>query len=793
MNKKSLNVLEYYKIKEMVLKNAQSPIGREYVERMGPLTDHAVITSRLKETAEAVNFLEHHSNVSLSGIKDIKENILKAAKEGMLLPQELLDIASSVADFHTLKSAICGKSRSDFPLLYAQGAQLHEFFTLENSIRRAISDAGEVKDNASSSLITLRRQVRLINERIQNEISKILSGKHYQDILQEPIVTKRNGRTAFPVKNEHKNAFKGIVHDISASGQTLFMEPLSLVEAGNDLREAEGKVEEEIRRILENLTVQVGKIGGDILSSLETSARLDMIFSRGRFSREIKGNMPVFNDKGIFSIIQARHPLLFEKAVPIDISLGENTESVLLITGPNTGGKTVTLKTVGLFVLMAQSGLFLPAKPGVEISFCKDVFVDIGDEQSIAQNLSTFSGHINNIVDIIKRAGKESLVLLDELGAGTDPAEGSALAKSIIIALHERGCRLIATTHYGELKIFAENNDFIENASMEFDPVSLQPTYRIIRGLPGSSNALTIAARLGMDKDIIKNAKKLMGEEATAVERLLKTAEGARRALDRERTAITKARIAAELDAKDISEKKAEYEKNTSQHLQKGKDEAKKILYNARIEANELLDELKSAVKEYKTASKGDISHLPTHNELSKLAGKKLLKLDQELHDEIEDEGEVIIDKPLSSVKAGEEVIVKRLGYRGIARESGVNDDEITLQVGIMQVKAKVSELTAAIPKVGTIIPVYEVKSDISVSAELKLIGMRKAEAENVLEEYLENAEKAHLKRVRIIHGYGSGALKRMVDEILRGTMFVTSYHKAEPSEGGAGATIVHF
>ena len=792
MNKRSLNVLEYEKIKEMVLKNAHSPLGREYIERMNPLKDALVINSRMEETRQAVLFLEKYSMPHFQGIKDIREHILKAAKEGMLQPFELLDIASSVTAFRLLKHSISVREKDNFALLHTHSNRLSEFNSLEKAIASAIDDSGEVRDNASSTLVTLRRQVRLIQEKIQNEINKILGSKHYQDILQEPIVTKRNGRTAFPVRNEHKNAFKGIVHDISASGQTLFMEPLSLVEAGNDLREAEGKVADEIRRILEALTVKVGTSGGDILNSIEAAARLDVIFARGKFSRDIKGNQPTFNEKGIFAIVQAKHPLLFEKAVPIDISLGSGDTSALLITGPNTGGKTVTLKTVGLFVLMAQSGLFVPARPGVELSYCKDVFVDIGDEQSIAQNLSTFSGHINNIADIIRKATAESLVLLDEIGAGTDPSEGAALAKAIILAIHEKGCRLIATTHYGELKIFAENNDFIENASMEFDPVSLKPTYKIIRGLPGSSNALTIAARLGMDKEIIKSAKKLMGEESAAVERLLKTAEGARRALDRERTAITRARIAAEQDAKELSEKRAEYEKHSSTHIKKSKEEAKKILHNARVEANELLDELKTTIKEYKTAAKNEgSSHLPSHNELSKLASSTLKKIDEEIYDEIEEEETPPVVDPLKSVTPGQEVIISTLGYHAIALEQGEGDDEILLQVGIMQVKAKVSELVLGHGKVAP--PLAFIKEHAeNVPSELKLIGLRKGVAESALEEYLEKAARAHLTRVRIIHGYGSGALKRMVDEFLRSSSFVVSYHKAEPQEGGAGATIVH-
>ncbi|HOS43460.1 MAG TPA: endonuclease MutS2, partial [Armatimonadota bacterium] len=605
------------------------------------------------------------------------------------------------------------------------------------------------------------------------------------ELLQEPIITQRNGRFCVPVRAEARNAFRGIVHDLSASGQTVFMEPLTVVELGNDLREAERQETIEIERVLALLSGMAGTAAAALLESLEAAARLDAIFARARYARETDAAEPELNTDGIIDLIAARHPLLGADAVPIDIALGADGRGTLLITGPNTGGKTVTLKTVGLLTAMAQSGLHIPARHGSRVALFDQIFADIGDEQSIEQSLSTFSGHMTNIVRVVQDAGPRALVLLDEIGAGTDPAEGAALAKAILLALQSRGCRTIATTHYGELKVFAQSTEGFLNASVEFDPETLRPTYRVIAGLPGSSNALHISQRLGLPKPIIASAKALMGEAPQALEQVLKQAEGVRRALDRERTAAAQARTQGEADAARLQRALQEFEAQRTTALAAAREKARAIVQQARADANALLDELKLALRD----ARGQGAQPPT---LSSLRGRSRAVLGG-LDAEIEaDEPAIIEDAPppLHQVAAGQSVFVRSVGHRGTVLDGGAGDDLIEVQVGIMRVRVPLDDLEAVEAPTPAKGQTTVTAAERDVAPEIHLLGLRAEEASMRLDAYLYDALAANLPSVRIVHGHGTGALRAVVHDLLRGHPGVASYRAGDRGEGGAGVTI---
>ena len=796
MNSRIIKLLEFNKIKIMLKQHAASVLGQEYVERIMPVRDIALVQSRLEETSQARALVEEHGVPPLSGLHDVREAVMRAKKLATLTALELLDVSDTAACCRRLRKYITNSAQL-FPRLLAQGKQLGEFLKVEKSVDQAIAANGEVLDSASPELARARKRVRAMHDEIHRELQRIISSTAQQDFLQDPIVTQRNSRYCVPVRAESRNAFKGIVHDLSASGQTVFMEPLSIVELGNDLREAQQREEEELQRVLAAISAIVGVGAEGLLASIETAARLDLIFARASFAGKLDAVEPKLSSEGIISLQQARHPLLGPQAVPIDMVLGQDGNRALLITGPNTGGKTVTLKTVGLLTLMAQSGMHIPALPGSCITVFDEVFADIGDEQSIEQSLSTFSGHMTNIVNIIKHADAKALVLLDEIGAGTDPAEGAALGKAVLLELYERGCHIIATTHYGELKVFGQHTPGFFNASVEFDLATLRPTFRVITGLPGSSNALAISQRLGLSKSIIARAKTLMGEAPQAYEQVLKEAEGVRRALDRERSAAGQLRREAETSAKKFQHELQELEEKRDVLLGKARQQALEIVQKSRQEANELLDQLRDALRQVQQQN-STASPAPVVAELRRKSRAKFTELTEEANElpqlpPAADTRKKITRPALQQVIAGQTVLVKSLGHKGIVLSNGRGTDEVEVQVGIMRVTVPISDLEARsavdtsqlqppLPSSMHMIPVVE--------KELHLLGKRAEEATQELDSYLYDALEHGLEHVRIVHGFGTGALRQVVQNLLRHHPAVQSYRAGQPDEGGGGVTI---
>jgi len=791
MDTRTLRLLEYDKVRERLLPHAATALGKEHVARMRPSRDAVMVAARLGETDEARRLIEEHGSAPFDGLRDIREPLLRAEKQGALTAAELLDVADTAAGCRRLRRHLLSAD-ARFTALKEQGNLLGEFIPIERAVDGAIAPNGEVLDAASPDLEAARRKVRRLHEEIQRELQRLVTSADMREKLQEPIVTQRNGRFCVPVRAEERNTVKGIVHDISASGQTAFMEPLSVVELGNDLRDARRREEEEVYRVLAGLSGQVGKVAGALKSSLEASGRLDMIFARAYFANALGAGAPALNADGVIDLKNARHPLLGETAVPIDVSFGEDS-GTLIVTGPNTGGKTVTLKTVGLLCAMAQSGLHIPAEEGSRLPLFEQIFADIGDEQSIEQSLSTFSSHMTAIVRIVAEVKGRALVLLDEVGAGTDPTEGAALAKAILLELNGRGCRTIATTHYGELKVFAQTTPGFRNASVEFDLETLRPTYRVIAGLPGSSNALAISGRLGLPKALIARARELMGEAPQAFEQVLRQAEGARRALDRERSAAARGRLEAERAADALRRQQRELEEKRETALARAREQAREVLQKARDEANGLLEELRGAIREARSRAETDPG--PNMAALRRRAREVLDSLSEtvkELPAPPAMTAETTARPGLTEVSAGQEVLVRSLGHRGIALGSGKGDEIVEVQVGIMRSRVPVSDLAPAIvispaftaPRAPASHPARQ------VAPEIHLLGLRAEEAADRLEEYLYDALEMGISSVRIVHGFGTGALRGMVRDMVHHHPAVRSSRAGGPGEGGGGVTI---
>jgi DNA mismatch repair protein MutS2 len=795
MDTRTLTLLEYDQIRLMLSQQAATALGKELIHRMRPVRDPLLIQTRLTETAEALTLLADAHDVPFGGISDIREAVTRASKQGVLCAQELLDITATLRGCRRLRRAL-PPTAERCPHLAAQRVQLREFPTVENALTHALAENGEVLDAASPELARIRRRVRALHEQLQAELHRLLASPSIVEILQDPLITQRNGRFCVPVRAEQRNTLKGIVHDISASGQTVFLEPLSVVELGNDIREAERQEEEEVLRVLTFLSDLVGKAATPLFETLDVAARLDAIFARAHLAHAQEAVCPQLNSDGRIDLIQARHPLLGAQAVPIDVTFGSPEQEALLITGPNTGGKTVTLKTVGLLTAMAQSGLYIPAQAGSTLAIFEQIFADIGDEQSIAQNLSTFSGHLRTIVRLIHDAGPRALILLDEIGAGTDPTEGAALAKAILLELTARGCRIIATTHYGELKVFAHNTPGFLNASVEFDLETLRPTYRVISGLPGSSNALAIAGRLGLPKALVARARDLMGEAPQAMEQVLKQAEGVRRALDRELTGAQRANKEAQTRATALTDEQRAFAEQREAALARARHQAREIVQKAREEASTLLEELKAAIRAHRDVA-------PTNGPHPTLAGSRA-HTHQTLNalDTLIEETAPATPPPsppplpsaprLTTVVAGQSVYIPSVGHRGRVLESGAGDEEVMVQVGIMRLRVSIASLEPVAPHSDNsyIPPPPSSRHFAVLPDEIHLRGFHAEEALTRLDAYLYEAIESRKAHIRIIHGFGTGALRKAIHEFLRSHPAVLRFRAGDAGEGGGGVTI---
>ena len=782
MNPHSLKVLEFGEIVSMLRERTACALGDEVARLLEPTSDLLTIQEGQRETTEAARIMAEEGHIPLGGIHDICAQIAKAARDGLLDPSELLDVAGTLASGRSLRAFII-KRADKYPKLAEIAVNIGQFQRIEKAIDDCIADNAEIRDTASPELAAVRSKLKTTHARMLDKLHSLIQSSDYRTMIQDPVVTQRGDRYCIPVKAEHRPHFPGIVHDSSASGATVFIEPASVVDMGNDLKVLALKEQREIEKILERLSRLIKASAGEIEITLDSLARLDFASAKGRLSCDMDAVEPVLNQSGKLNVIQARHPLLKGEVVPIDVELGTQFKA-LLITGPNTGGKTVTLKTIGLLSLMAQSGLHIPARSGSELAVFNQIFADIGDEQSIQQSLSTFSSHMRNIVNIIVHLGNNSLGLLDEIGAGTDPAEGAALAKSILDFLVEKDARTVATTHYGELKEFAFVREGIENASVEFDLKTLQPTYKLMIGVPGSSNAFAIASRLGMPESIVESATQLMGGKDESEEIIRKIEQTHRAATEREQL--------AERTSKDLDTLKSRYEVRLEEMETLRREIRQQLAEEVDRQVREKVAELEQVIQELKAMPQPVVKEIEQKRQRFKKRVKEIREEVEEILPPVYEEP----DKPFV-LKAGDFVRVTTYHVDGeLLNDPG--DGEALVMVGSMKMNVPFSDLRPAKrpePKKAQVTEAAAITSTkaMNVSAELKLIAQRVEAALINLDKYLDDACLAGLSSVRIIHGKGTGALKKAVWEYLSNHHAVDSFRLGEQSEGSAGATIVTF
>jgi len=787
MDEKTLRVLEYEAVKTRLEREAGSALAKELVAELAVSYDARVIEHWQAETSEARALLERDASVPLGGVHDLRRVIARASKDAILEPTELLEVVDTAAASRRLRGFLLHDEEVS-PLLSRHARRLGVFRDLEEAVDSCLTGDGEVRDDASPDLVRVRQRTRALHQSIYTRLERMVNSSQYTRMIQESIITIRNERFCLPIRSEFRAEFQGIVHDSSASGATVFMEPLSVVETGNEYREAQRREEEEIRRILLRLSHLVGARAEELTESLQALAQLDFIFARGKLSRQMEAVAPIFNCEGVVDLRQARHPLLTGDVIPIDLRLGEEFDA-LVITGPNTGGKTVALKTIGLLTLMAQSGLHIPAAPGSRLALFGQVFADIGDEQSLQQSLSTFSSHMTQIVTIMREVKPGALVLLDEIGAGTDPAEGAALAKAILTYLLGIHARTVVTTHYGELKAFAYTQEGIANASVEFDPETLRPVYRLLIGLPGSSNAFAIAARLGLQEGLLRSAQEMIGAGRTHLDRGIEQVEQAQRALNEERRRAEETRRGLERIRSEYETKLADLDQQRTETLAVAHSDAKALVNHAREVISRLLEELRRSVKEQRRAGAA-----VAPGELRAQAKQVLDHLSEEIattEPEPEPEPEKPVSQSLPTVSPGEPVFVRSLQQAGRALSTPDEESEVEVQVGILHIKAKLKDLERSAEPFSDQGAVGAIQaSKAMVPAEIHLLGRHVEDAMYELEKYLDDAYLAGHPRVRVIHGIGTGALRAAVAEVLTRHPEVRSFRAGERDEGGTGVTV---
>ena len=787
MNEKALHTLEYDKIVSLLEARATSAPGKALCRELAPLTDLFEINTMQEETACAVGRIFAKGSVSFGNTYDVSASMLRLELGSALGIHELLMVAKLLENAGLVR-AYGRKEREDAPddILTPSFNALEPLPQATAEIRRCILSEEEISDNASSKLRQIRKNIKSAGERIHTELNKIIS-THAKDYLQDSLVTTRDGRYCIPVKSEYKNSVAGIVHDMSSSGSTLFIEPASVVRLNNEIRELEIEEQKEIEVILANLSEMLSAYVGLIRNDYALMRRLDFIFARASLAISMNASRPLINSEGIIDLRKARHPLIDKKkVVATDIRLGE-TFDLLIITGPNTGGKTVTLKTTGLLVLMGLSGLHIPAADRSRIALFREVYADIGDEQSIEQSLSTFSSHMTNIVDFLDKADTDSLVLFDELGAGTDPTEGAALAVAILDSLHAKGVRTLATTHYSEIKVYALKTPGVENASCEFDVATLSPTYRLLIGVPGKSNAFAISRKLGLSENIIDDAKSLLTDQQETFEDVISDLEMKRRSLEKEKEDAERATREIEKLKKDL-----EYQKS---HLEEQK---KKLIAQSQVGARKILQD----AKDYADKS---ISYFAKHGGFA--SGKELEKERQNLRSQIKDlDGKIgDIGKDPSrtgsltakDLKVGDAVRVISLNLKGTVSTLPDAKGYLFVTLGIMRTKVKLSDLEK-IDEAEIIAPGVKksstgklrIEKSKAATTEINLLGMTVDEACMELDKFIDNAALAHLPSVRIVHGKGTGALRKGVQQYLKRNKHVKSFRLGEYGEGDAGVTI---
>ena len=788
MNKKVLKTLEYDKIIDMLVEEADSALGKDSARRLRPSSDHGEIVAMQAETSHALTRLFHHGALSFHGLTDIRPSLVPLAKGGTLGAGELL---RSGALLEAAKRAVeFDKKDEETDFLSGRFDGLQTFPESRREISRCILSEDEISDDASSELKRIRRAMKTTNDKIREQLSVTVNSSG--DMLRDNIVTMRNGRYCLPVKQEYKSAFQGMIHDQSSTGSTFFIEPMAIVKLNNDLAELAMKEQEEIERILASISSICAPETEGLERDVILLSELDFIFAKAKLSKKMQGSEPIFDDNYI-EIKKGRHPLIpRDRVVPIDVTLGKDYR-LLIITGPNTGGKTVSLKTVGLFTLMGQAGLHIPAFDGSHLRVFHEVYADIGDEQSIEQSLSTFSSHMTNTVSILKRADKNTLALFDELGAGTDPVEGAALAISILDNLLQRNVTAMATTHYSELKIYALSTDHVENASCEFDVESLQPTYRLLIGVPGKSNAFAISSKLGISDEIIEKAKSLVDEDSKSFEDVVTGLESTRKELEQERAKAAAYREEIERQKKKLAEKNERIDKAKEKILRRANEEANEILQKAK----DMADDSIRKYNKWMDGSKGNVSDMERQRsairEQLKKTGEKLAT---------KQKGNRPKTAP-GKLSIGDLVMVHSMGVKGTVMSLPNTKGKCFVQMGIMRSEVNADDLELLEEETlqnrkeqlrersgaGKI----KMMKSLHVSSSINLIGKTVDEAIALLDKYLDDAYLAKLHQITIIHGVGTGALRNAVQAHLKKSKYIKTYRTGEYGEGGYGVTVAEF
>ena len=790
MNEKALKTLEYYKIIDMLEAFATSSIGKNKCRQLRPLDNLTEIETMQQETADALSRIYQKGSLSFSGVKDVRGSLKRLEIGSTLGIGELLAIRSLLENASRAKAYSRRETENEHMDSLDNMFELIEPLSpLATEIGRCILSEDEISDDASTGLRQVRRSMKLTNDKIHTQLSSFVSGNS-RTYLQDAVVTMRNGRYCIPVKAEYKSQVPGMIHDQSSTGSTIFVEPMTIVRLNNEMRELEIQEQKEIEIILSNLSQLAAENLDAIFDDVKLLSELDFIFARAQLAKSQNATEPRFNRDRIIDIKKARHPLIDKhKVVPIDIRIGE-TFDLLIVTGPNTGGKTVSLKTVGLLTLMGQSGLHIPAFDNSRLSVFREVYADIGDEQSIEQSLSTFSSHMTNVVRFMETADSDSLVLFDELGAGTDPTEGAALAIAILSTLHDRGIRAMATTHYSELKVYALSTPGVENASCEFDVETLRPTYRLLIGVPGKSNAFAISQKLGLPLSIIERAKEQISQEDETFEDVLSNLEESRKTIESEREELASYKEEIKTLKEQLEAKQDKLDQRKERIIAEANEEAHRILREAKDYADQTMRIFNKAGKDSMSAKELEKHRSDLRKKMDKAGKKVALKTPQKQKSTLRPQ----------DLSLGDSVKVMSLNVKGTVSSKPDSKGMLFVQMGILRSKVHISDLQLidepvitgpALSRTGA--GKIKMNKSASVRTEINLLGKTVDEAISELDKYLDDAYLAHLSSVRIVHGKGTGALRKGVHNYLKRLKYVQDFHLAEFGEGDAGVTIVEF
>ena len=793
MNEKVLHTLEYNKILDQLTEYAFSADAKSRCQKLRPITDRAQIEQLQQQTSDALSRLFKYGSLSFSGVTDIRDSLKRLEIGGALSAIELLRVCSLLESAKRAKAFARSQDDNDQPddSLTSLFAGIEPLTPLYDEIRRCILSEDEIADDASSTLHSIRRSMRGMNDKIRAQMNSMINNTTTRSYLQDTVITMRDGRYCLPVKAEAKSLVPGMIHDQSSTGSTLFIEPMAVVNLNNEYKELQLREQEEIEVILAGLSNLTASYATQLLADYELLTELDFIFARAAFAQTYNGVAPLFNDDGRIHIRKGRHPLLDpKKVVPIDVRLGEDFR-LLIVTGPNTGGKTVSLKTVGLLTLMGQSGLHIPASERSELGIFDEVFADIGDEQSIEQSLSTFSSHMVNIIRILEQVNDRSLVLFDELCAGTDPTEGAALAISILSKLHLYGARIMATTHYSELKFYALSTPGVENACCEFDVATLSPTYRLLIGIPGKSNAFAISEKLGLPTDLIADAKGRISKSEGDFEDLIADLEKSRSTIEREQLEINQYKAEIESLKEKLEQKQERLDSSRDKILREANEQA----YNILKEAKDVADE---TIRNFNKYGKAGAPVSEMEKERTKLRGK-MDKAAQKMSEQ--KKASVPNHNVPKKLRIGDSVKVISMNLKGTVHSLPNARGDLYVQMGILRSLVNINDLilleedaapgTKKFQK--TSAGKIKMSKSASVSTEINLIGKTTDEAIPLLDKYLDDAYLAHLPSVRIVHGKGTGALRNAVQAHLKRLKYVKSFHLGEFGEGDAGVTIAEF